>query len=289
MPLSMLASAYNSGLAIPWMGVATDEPPPLPPVLSWQFGSLVALSLIGPYAFCSATYAYHFYGQRTNMPKLRDHSKDAPKDEHRWDWKTALGRPEGISAVMVYWAGIVLLGPVLEVVDLMPASVKDLSPVVKPFPLLASFLIFDGTMWTIHVCQHYWRWLYFHTHAVHHTIRSPTIICALTGFVPDTLVLIVLPFHVTLVTVPCANFLTIFLFAVTALWHLHMIHSEFEHPWDPLLRKLGLVSTWDHHVHHLQPRKNLAHFFTAYDRMFGTYVDPLSVSHLQKKASLGGS
>lgn len=68
------------------------------------------------------------------------------------------------------------------------------------------------------------------------------------------------------------------------LWHLHMIHSEFEHPWDSVLNKLGLVTTHDHHVHHLRPRKNLAHFFTMYDKMFGTYVDPASLSQLVSRA-----
>jgi len=99
-------------------------------------------------------------------------------------------------------------------------------------------------------------------------------VVALTGFVPDTFILIIIPLHATLFLVPNGNFATIFLFSLGALTHLHLIHSEFSHPHDGLLRRLWLVNTQDHHVHHLRPACNLAHFFTPIDRLFGTYVDP---------------
>lgn len=163
---------------------------------------------------------------------------------------------------------------------LVPQSMKTLTLAVHPLSLLAHFLIFDSTMWAIHWTQHRFRWLYYNTHAVHHTIASPTIICALTGYLPDTALLILVPLHITVCIAPWGNFLTVFVFSVLSLFHLHCIHSEFEHSWDSTFRKFGIVNSWDHHVHHLQPRKNLAHFFVFLDKMMGTYADPMDTERL---------
>ena len=104
---------------------------------------------------------------------------------------------------------------------------------------------------------------------------------ALTGYLPDTCLLIILPLHLTLYLVPGGNFASIFVFSTISLIHLHMIHSEFKHSWDPLFRSCGIVNTLDHHVHHLRPKRNLAHFFTIIDKAMGTYVDPHSLKTLE--------
>jgi len=278
-----LTGIYASGIAL---GAGPKLPadgglPPLPPVLSWEFLLLCVLAMVGPYLFCCLTYVYHFSKlDKANSVKLRVHPQDVPKPAHRYDWISAIGRPEGITAVVAYIVIMTLLGPVTDVFDVVPFPIKDLTPTIKPLVLLAYFLTFDFLMWCIHFCQHNWAWLYHHTHDQHHLIKSPTIVVALTGFLPDTMLLIIVPLHLTMVLVPCGNFVTVFLFASISLWHLHTIHSEFMNPWDPVLEKLGLVTTHDHHVHHLRPRKNLAHFFVMYDKMFGTYVDPKSLSQL---------
>lgn len=275
-----LVSLYAAGF--PSAKLPSDGAlPPLPPVLSWEFLLLCFMSMVGPYLFCCVTYAYHFFMLgRNDVQKMRQLPQDVPKPEHRYNWSTALGRPEGISAVVAYIGMLIVLGPVTDVFDVVPYAIKDLTPTLKPLVLAAYFLVFDLLMWCIHFCQHYWPWLYHHTHDQHHLIKSPTIVVALTGYLPDTCLLIILPFHLTQVLVPCGNFVTVFAFASLSLWHLHMIHSEFQHPWDPLFRRLGLVTTHDHHGHHLRPKKNLAHFFVMYDKMFGTYIDPSKLSQL---------
>jgi len=282
-----LVTFYAAGVGLGGVEAKLPAPgdlPPLPPVLSWEFFFLCGMSMVGPYLFCCLTYMYHFSRlNKKEATRMRTLPQDVPKQEHRYDWRTALGRPEGITAVVFYIGVITLLGPILDVYDIVPFAIKDLTPVVKPMVLLAYFLTFDLLMWCIHFCQHYWPWLYHHTHDQHHLIKSPTIVVALTGYLPDTCLLIIVPFHLTQCLVPCGNFVTVFAFASLSLWHLHMIHSEFEHPWDPLLHKLGLVTTHDHHVHHLRPRKNLAHFFVMYDKMFGTYVDPSSLCQLSSR------
>jgi sterol desaturase/sphingolipid hydroxylase (fatty acid hydroxylase superfamily) len=40
------------------------------------------------------------------------------------------------------------------------------------------------------------------------------------------------------------------------------------------------VNSWDHHVHHLKPRKNLAHFFVLLDKVMGTYQDPMEMANI---------
>lgn len=163
---------------------------------------------------------------------------------------------------------------------IVPDSIRTLTIEFHPLAFILYFIVFDSSMWCIHYVQHRWRWLYYNTHAIHHTIHSPTMIVALTGYVPDTCLLILVPLHITVLTVPNGNFLTIFAFAIISLFHLHCIHSEFQHAWDPLLRQLGLVNSWDHHVHHCKPRSNLAHFFVGLDKLMGTYVDPVDVKSI---------
>jgi sterol desaturase/sphingolipid hydroxylase (fatty acid hydroxylase superfamily) len=271
-----LQGAADSGSAVSASMVLSR----LPPVMSIEFAVLSSLALILPYLFIGGIYSYHFYGH-SHLSKLRK-AGDEPLHEHIHDWKTAILKPEGITAVI----GYMFVGGALSVTFpdqlgwIVPASVRTLTMSIYPMVLLLHFLVFDSLMWVIHFTQHRWRWLYYNTHAVHHTIRSPTMIVALTGYLPDTCLLIILPLHVTISIIPGGNFATVFAFAMLSLFHLHAIHSEFGHAWDSLFRKLGIVNSWDHHVHHLKPRMNLAHFFTGIDRLLGTYQDPLKMQNL---------
>lgn len=252
----------------------------LPGVYSLKFLSLLFLALVSPYIFICGIYCYHFIGRKNGL-KLRK-SDDRPLIEHINDWHSALFKIEGISAVVIY----MFLGLSLSLLypdamgALVPQSVKTLTCTFHPFLLFLHFFVFDSLMWIIHYTQHHWRWLYYKTHSVHHTITSPTMIVALTGYLPDTCLLILLPLHVTIAIIPGANFLTVFLFSVGSLFHLHCIHSEFQHMWDPLFRSLGIANSYDHHVHHLRPCKNLAHFFVILDKAFGTYCDPTTLSRI---------
>lgn len=263
------------------MSVSDAMQMPLPALGSWEFYSFIGALSVAPYLFICGTYAYHFQARKT-QPKLRKTS-DAPKDEHIHDWSTALFRPEGITAVVCFNVIVLTLSLLFPEYCgwAVPESMKTLTLAVHPLSLLVHFLIFDSSMWAIHWCQHHFRWLYTNTHAVHHTIQSPTIICALTGYLPDTALLILVPLHFTVCVAPWGNFATVFVFAVLSLFHLHCIHSEFEHSWDVAFRRLGLVNSWDHHVHHVHPKKNLAHFFVFLDRMMGTYVDPLGLERVR--------
>ena len=210
----------------------------LPGVNTWEFISFVGLAGITPYMFICGIYAYHFSGRKIH-PKLRK-AGDTPKEEHIYGWRDALFKPEGITAVVSYMLGGLALS--LAFPDkagwIVPEAIQTLTLTVSPLSLVAHFLIFDSTMWVIHWCQHRFRWLYHNTHAVHHTIQSPTMVCALTGYLPDTALLILLPLHITVSIAPWGNFSTVFVFAIMSLFHLHCIHSEFQHPWDTTFRKV---------------------------------------------------
>ena len=208
---------------------------------------------------------------------------DRPTTAHSEGWRDAIARPEGISAPVFYMSACLLISQTTSI-DLVPDSIKTLETTPSVVTVLLLFVVFDLLMWHIHYVQHRWRWLYLNTHAVHHTIASPTMIVALTGYLPDTCLLILLPLHLTMFIVP-ANLADIFTFTAGALIHLHCIHSEFFHAWDPLLRTLGLVDTSFHHGHHLRPRANLAHFFVGIDKLYGTYFD--AANHMKLKENLG--
>ena len=153
----------------------------LPDLYSIEFLSLLFLALISPYIFISGLYAYHFWGRKTGL-KLRK-SGDEPLAAHIYDWDKALFKIEGITAVVIYMflgLSLSLLFPEALGV-LVPQSVKTLTWTVHPVLLFLHFLVFDSLMWVIHYTQHHWRWLYYKTHSVHHTITSPTIVVALTG------------------------------------------------------------------------------------------------------------
>ena len=256
----------------------------LPAWNSPEFGSLCGIVLVMPYLFICGIYFYHFT-EREKQTKIRIDA--APKKEHIFDWKEALFRPEGISAVIMYmFFGLcvsIMLNPFG--IDFVPRSIKTLTLEWHPVITMLHFVIFDTLMYCIHYVQHHWRWLYVNTHSVHHTITSPTIIVALTGYLPDTFLLIIVPLHLTLFIVDFitvhANFVSVFVFGVLALAHLHCIHSEFENRWDSFFYRIGIVCSWDHHVHHLTPRKNLAHFFVAIDKIFGTYNDPKTIKKIR--------
>ncbi len=163
---------------------------------------------------------------------------------------------------------------------IIPDSIKTLSCDIRVVPLLLHFVVFDSSMWCIHYLQHRWRWLYYNTHAIHHTIRSPTMICALTGFLPDTCLLIIVPLHFTVSVIPNGNFATVFVFALISLFHLHCIHSEFEHCWDPLLRRVGIVNSWDHHVVRVYYMNNLFTSFSLLRFPYFVFLTSFSVTRV---------
>ena len=90
-----------------------------------------------------------------------------------------------------------------------------------------------------------------------------------------------LPLVVTARCVP-ANVWSYMAFgSLYANW-LTLIHAEYQHPWDPVFRSLGLGTAADHHVHHKLFNYNYGHLFMYWDRLLGTYRDPAAVEAFNK-------
>jgi len=133
------------------------------------FYALCIGSVVGPYLLTLSMYAYHFLLRDKSQPLRK--ANDIPEEAHSHDWKTSIVRPEGISAVVVYYMFMGLVTTFGLDINVIPAAVHDLSPIPKPHIVLAYFVVFDSLMWAIHWNQHNFEWLYRNTHCVHHTVH----------------------------------------------------------------------------------------------------------------------
>jgi sterol desaturase/sphingolipid hydroxylase (fatty acid hydroxylase superfamily) len=87
----------------------------------------------------------------------------------------------------------------------------------------------------------------------------------------DTTLLILIPLYLTSRICFWVNTRTWAAFGSTySCWFL-LIHSEVCHPWDPVLKALGLGTPGDHAVHHAVVVKNFAHYFPIFDKLTGSY------------------
>merc|ERR1712178_307723 len=101
---------------------------------------------------------------------------------------------------------------------------------------------------------------------------NPKLFDAFNGSVTDTFCMILVPLFITKEVVHCNVWSYMAFGSLYANW-LCLIHSEYEHPWDVVFRKLGLGTAADHHVHHKMFVKNYGHLFMYCDWLCGTYRD----------------
>jgi lathosterol oxidase len=197
---------------------------------------------------------------------------------------THLAQPEGFVMLGGYLIGTWMMG-------LMPASYYSFAGGVNWFQVAQQLLIQDLVQYLMHLIEHevktqstigsfVIKWpfnLYTVSHKPHHRFTNPRLFDAFNGSPTDTFLMILVPLVITARLVD-ANVWTYMAFgSLYANW-LTLIHAEYSHPWDPLFRKLGLGTSSDHHVHHKLFSFNYGHTFMYWDRIFGTYRDPTSVS-----------
>lgn len=128
-----------------------------------------------------------------------------------------------------------------------------------------------GLQYVMHRLEHVL--VYASTHKPHHVYKSPTLFIAFSGSVADTVCMILVPLAVTSrvahLTTPEYMF-----FGTLYSSYLTLIHSEFHHRWDKLIH--GVIATpADHHVHHRFFNANYGHLFMFWDKIAGTYRDPM--------------
>ena len=102
--------------------------------------------------------------------------------------------------------------------------------------------------------------------------KSPILLDAFDGDVVDTVCMILVPLYLTSLTLEYVfqrdvSVWSYMIFGTLYANYLCLIHSEFEHSWDWLVRKLGLCTPRDHHIHHKMFHRNFGHIFSYWDRL----------------------
>jgi sterol desaturase/sphingolipid hydroxylase (fatty acid hydroxylase superfamily) len=145
-----------------------------------------------------------------------------------------------------------------------------------PLHLFLMFLLLDSAMYLIHYASHKRVGIRFlrRSHSVHHRIRVPNAVRAMTSSRWDALTLVVLPYYATLHCLPFVNLTTALLQTFAFGFLAACAHANVQFPWNNLLDGMGLVTSRYHHVHHLKPGHNLAHFFQLLDSIGGTRYSP---------------
>uniref|UniRef100_A0A7R9TQJ7 Fatty acid hydroxylase domain-containing protein n=1 Tax=Prasinoderma coloniale TaxID=156133 RepID=A0A7R9TQJ7_9VIRI len=176
--------------------------------------------------------------------------------------------------------GFVLLGAYLSgtwMFDLMPSSYYSFEGGVNLAHVAAQMLVQDAVQAAMHLLEHKLHpKLYRASHKPHHRFLNPCLFDAFNGSVGDTVCMILVPLYITANAVHCNVWSYMAFGAAYANW-LCLIHAEYDHPWDPLCRLLGVGTPADHHVHHRLFVYNYGHIFMYWDRLLGTYRAPEDV------------
>lgn len=177
-----------------------------------------------------------------------------------------LAQPEGFGLLAGYLAASWLGG-------WMPRTYYDPRGGVRWGLVLAQLLLADLLQFGAHRGLHRAKPLYRACHRAHHRHTAPGLLDAFDGSVPDTCLMVLAPLALTAAAVP-ANLWSYVAFGTLYANWLTLLHAEYEHPWDPAFRRLGLGTPADHRVHHRLLVRNYGHTFTYWDRLCGTYQPP---------------
>lgn len=174
---------------------------------------------------------------------------------------------------------LLLLLPYLSVTwifNLMPESYYNVEGRVKILDVILQLLTVDFFTYCFHLAEHNIPKWYILGHKAHHKYTNPHLFNAFDATVMDTIFLILFPLFSTaqLCHVNCWSYVA---FGMVYSTHFMLIHSEFEHHFDPLLKTFYVNTAADHHVHHKAFKYNYGHFFTIFDKLAGTYRAPESL------------
>jgi sterol desaturase/sphingolipid hydroxylase (fatty acid hydroxylase superfamily) len=143
-------------------------------------------------------------------------------------------------------------------------------------------ILYDGMTTIFHQYQHskYGR---IFNHLKHHRLRTPTLASSAYLSIGE----LILSNHVGWIIMGFfpGTFWDHCLFLVISSIIKRLCHSNYDHPWEStwLYRRLKLVSSHEHHVHHLYPNKNYADLFIFWDQLFGTFLDPKYVDGIRHR------
>ncbi len=256
--LALWSTAWVAGsiVAVPvmaplWRDLRPDEPP-------WMGLGLGLASVAVGHA---GVLVYHGCRRRL-VGRLAPSVIGRPRPYRVRD---AVGRhlcaPEGLALLTVYLVGSF---------PYLPAGYRSWNGSVDWLAVAAQLVVVDALQYVAHRVEHRLGWLYRAVHKPHHRVTEPTLLDAYSGSVADTLAMVVVPLALTSRLVP-SNLWSYAAFGSVYANQLVLIHSEFEHAWDGAARRLGIGTPRDHHQHHRDPRVNLGHILTWWDRLASTY------------------
>jgi sterol desaturase/sphingolipid hydroxylase (fatty acid hydroxylase superfamily) len=176
--------------------------------------------------------------------------------------------------------GFLLLGSYLcftWMFRIMPESYYSYKGGISLSQFLQQLVLTDFLQTLMHLAEHHVSpRLYQLSHKPHHRFISPKLFDAFDGSLCDTFLMILVPLALTAQVVHC-NVWTYMLFGSVYAAFLTLIHSEFEHVWDPFFKKFKIGTPSDHHVHHAKFCYNFGHMFMWWDMLLGTYRNPVTV------------
>lgn len=214
-------------------------------------------------------HKYHYLG-----PTHCIQTKGAP----HYTWS------EGVVTHLAQPEGFVLLGLYLSVtwmLNLMPSSYYSFEGTIQWPETCLCLVLQDGFQYIMHRLEHKASPSFYQTsHKPHHKFTNPRLFDAFNGSMTDTICMILIPLYCTAMIVRTANVWTYMAFgSIYANW-LTMIHAEYSFPWDPYVRRLGLGTPGDHHVHHKFFKYNYGHLFLWWDQLCHTYKAPQHFSQI---------
>jgi len=242
----------------------------------WPYSSEPAL-LTGLFAVACGQVAvilYHFLHLRSSSPRIQ---KALPPPTSFWlDAAGHLAQPEGFILLGSYLAGTWMF-------RIMPESYYSGEGGINFLHVFLQLVVNDFFQTVMHLAEHkVSAAIYKSSHKPHHRFLNPKMFDAFNGSVTDTVCMILFPLSITAQLVHCNVWSYMTFGAVFSSW-LTLIHSEIQHPWDPLFRTFGLGTASDHHVHHKCFIFNFGHLFMWWDMILGTYKSPLSVDSFSKE------
>lgn len=168
---------------------------------------------------------------------------------------------------------LLLLLPYLVVTwmfAMLPSSYYDYAPNPSATNVILQFLCVDFFTYINHVAEHSLSELYRAAHKAHHKFTAPQLFNAFDATILDAVLLILLPLYAT-ATLCHVHTWDYVVFGTMYSTYFMLIHSEYAHFFDGYFGKLGIYTAEDHQVHHALFNYNYSHFFTYWDRIFGTY------------------
>ena len=262
LPLVLAFGTWQSIFPSEWCEVPTDKK-------EWPSALGLSLGLLGVAVGQLFVILYHWLRREGLMgSKVRVQSKLQTEYQFSEGLITHLGQPEGF----------VLLGSYLSatwMLRVMPDSYYNFEGGIQWGKVLLQLLITDAAQYGMHLVEHQFAKLYKQSHKPHHRFTNPRLFDAFNGSPTDTCLMILLPLSLTAQLVHCNLWSCIAFGSLYANW-LTLIHSEVHHPWDDFFRKIGFGTPADHHVHHKYFNYNFGHLFLFWDRLGGTFKDPVT-------------